>query len=65
DRLNKQYMIKHKFPFIIAVLDNAKEGIMEAFHKRIDNNSSVEFATACKQVERIAQLRLQTLFAEQ
>jgi chitin deacetylase len=57
-RLNEEYVAKHGFPFIIAVRDNTKASILEAFQTRIDNDTATEFATACAQVERIAELRL-------
>ncbi|RED18410.1 allantoinase PuuE [Pontivivens insulae] len=56
--LNSAYVEKHGFPFIIAVRDHTKASIMEAFKRRIDNPTPIEFEEACKQVERIAQLRL-------
>lgn len=58
ETLNHHYTKKHGFPFIIAVGDNTKSSILAAFKKRLGNNSHVEFETACKQVERIAELRL-------
>ncbi len=57
-RLNEEYVAKHGFPFIIAVRDNTKDTILAAFQTRIDNDTATEFATACAQVERIAELRL-------
>lgn len=57
-RLNDDYVAKHCFPFIIAVRDHDKAGIMAAFRNRIDNDRATEFAEACRQVERIAALRL-------
>ncbi len=57
--MNGNYMKKHKFPFIIAVRDHSKAGIMAAFERRISNASEAEFSEACAQVERIAMLRLQ------
>lgn len=57
-RLNADYVAKHGFPFIIAVRDNTKDSILAAFHTRIGNDTQTEFATACAQVERIAELRL-------
>ena len=57
-RLNSDYVAKHGFPFIIAVRDNTKDTILAAFHARIGNDTATEFATACAQVERIAELRL-------
>ncbi len=61
-RLNIAYVEKFGFPFIIAVKDNTKASILEAFKKRIENRRDEEFATACAQVERIAELRLEALF---
>jgi len=56
--LNEAYVAKHGFPFIIAVKDNTKAGILKAFERRIENDRATEFAEACRQVERIAALRL-------
>lgn len=57
-KLNAQYVARHGFPFIIAVKDNTKATILDAFHRRIENDRETEFAEACRQVERIAELRL-------
>ena len=57
-QLNATYTQKFGFPFIIAVKDNTKATILDAFRTRIENDRDTEFATACKQVERIARLRL-------
>jgi chitin deacetylase len=57
-RLNEEYVAKHGFPFIIAVRDNTKSSILQAFQTRTRNDTETEFATACRQVERIAELRL-------
>ncbi|NDW52731.1 allantoinase PuuE [Aliiroseovarius sp. PrR006] len=62
-KLNEAYTAKHGFPFIIAVKDNTKPSIMDAFNRRIDNDRDTEFAEACRQVERIAELRLDEKFA--
>ncbi len=56
--LNDAYVAKFGFPFIIAVRDHDKASILAAFRSRIDNDRDTEFATACTQVERIAELRL-------
>ncbi len=56
--LNETYTAKFGFPFIIAVRDNTKASIMAAFQRRVDNDRDTEFAEACRQVERIAELRL-------
>jgi len=59
--LNAAYVEKHGFPFIIAVRDHDKTGILRAFETRIAHDSATEFATACAQVERIAALRLKDM----
>ncbi|WP_377193428.1 allantoinase PuuE [Ruegeria meonggei] len=60
-KLNQQYTDKFGFPFIIAVRDHDKASIQDAFQRRIDQSRDVEFAEACRQVERIAAFRLQDL----
>ncbi|WP_417722422.1 allantoinase PuuE [Salipiger sp.] len=59
--LNDAYTARHGFPFIIAVRDNTKASILAAFERRIGQESEAEFAEACRQVERIARLRLEGL----
>ena len=59
--LNDAYTARFGFPFIIAVRDHGKAAILEAFAARLANEPATEFATACKQVERIAELRLQAV----
>lgn len=61
EALNSVYTDRHGFPFIIAVRDHDKPGIMKAMRKRIEQGTEREFATACAQVERIAELRLKEL----
>jgi chitin deacetylase len=61
ERLNTAYVAKHGFPFIIAVRDNTKASILAAFNTRLANDTTTEFATACAQVERIAELRLKDI----
>ncbi len=56
--MNTSYTTKFGFPFIIAVRDNTKASIIATFQRRIDNDRDTEFAEACRQVERIAELRL-------
>lgn len=56
--LNEAYTEKFGFPFIIAVRDNTKASILDAFNRRIENDPKTEFGEACRQVERIAELRL-------
>lgn len=59
--LNDRYVAKFGFPFIIAVRDNTKASILAAFETRVANDRDAELATACRQVERIALLRLKAL----
>ena len=61
--LNTAYTDKFGFPFIIAVRDNTKATIIDAFQRRIDQDKDTEFSEACKQVERIAELRLLEKFS--
>lgn len=60
-KANTAYRAKHGFPFIIAVRDHDKTGILRAFEQRIANDSETEFTEACAQVERIALLRLEEM----
>jgi OHCU decarboxylase len=60
-KLNAAYVAKFGFPFIIAVKGRTKDEIVSAFESRAGNDRATEFATAARQVERIALLRLQDL----
>lgn len=59
--LNSAYVATFGFPFIIAVRGLTKNDILAAFERRIGNDRAAEFDTACRQVERIALLRLQDI----
>lgn len=59
--LNTRYVETFGFPFIIAVKGRSKDEILAAFQNRIGNDRQTEFETACRQVERIALLRLQNM----
>ncbi|MGO4620454.1 allantoinase PuuE [Ensifer sp. 2YAB10] len=59
--LNAAYVDKFKFPFIMAVKGRTKDEILAAFESRIGNDRDTEFETACRQVERIAYLRLKDM----
>jgi OHCU decarboxylase len=63
ERLNASYTGRFGFPFIIAVKDNTKASILSAFERRLENDRDTEFTEACAQVERIARLRLEAMFA--
>ncbi|MDW6024952.1 allantoinase PuuE [Mesorhizobium sp. BAC0120] len=58
---NATYVANFGFPFIMAVKGKTKQEIMAAFEKRIGNDRATEFDTACREVERIALLRLRDL----
>ncbi len=61
--LNARYTARFGFPFVLAVRDHDKEAILAAFRRRVENDPDAEFAEACRQVERIALLRLKGMFA--
>lgn len=62
--LNSRYVAKFGFPFIIAVRDHTKSEILASFESRLENDRDTELATACRQVERIALLRLVAIFGD-
>ena len=59
--LNTRYTDRFGFPFIIAVRDNTKSTILDAFRRRLENDPATELAEAARQVERIAWHRLKDL----
>ncbi|MCE2517024.1 MAG: allantoinase PuuE [Alphaproteobacteria bacterium] len=61
--LNDRYKEKFGHPFILAVKGLNKADILAAFTSRIDNDHETEFNTACREVEKIARLRLEDLLA--
>lgn len=60
--LNTTYQDRFGFPFIIAVKGLNKADILSAFERRIAHDRDTEFAEACRQVERIALIRVKALF---
>lgn len=58
ETLNGRYRERFAFPFIMAVKGRTKSEILAAFEARIANDAGTEFDTACREVERIALLRL-------
>ncbi|MDH3660552.1 MAG: allantoinase PuuE [Alphaproteobacteria bacterium] len=59
--LNDAYQEKFGFPFIVAVRDHDKAGILALFQRRLQHEREVEFDEACRQVERIARFRLEDM----
>ncbi len=56
--LNAAYRARFDIPFVIAVRDHDRAGILAAFERRLHNDRATEIAEACAQVERIARHRL-------
>jgi 2-oxo-4-hydroxy-4-carboxy--5-ureidoimidazoline (OHCU) decarboxylase len=48
----------------MAVKGRSKNEILAAFENRIGNDRDTEFETACRQVERIAALRLSDMLPD-
>ncbi|RWM15326.1 MAG: allantoinase PuuE [Mesorhizobium sp.] len=63
-KLNAAYVTTFGFPFIIAVKGKTKDQILAEFEARIGNSRGAELDTACKQVERIALLRLKDMLPQ-
>ena len=59
--LNKKYMNKFKFPFIIAVSGLTKEEVFSNIQARLKNNAKAEFNTAISEIHKIAEIRLKNL----
>lgn len=57
-QMNAAYVQRHGVPFIIAVRDHDKAGILRAFERRLAHDTGEERAEALRQVERIALHRL-------
>ena len=56
--LNTRYRDRFGFPFVLCVRLTDKPGILAAFERRLGHDRATEFAEACRQVERIAEIRL-------
>ena len=59
--LNKDYMNKFKFPFIIAVSGLNKEEVFRSIQVRLQNTVETEFNTALEEIHKIANIRLKKL----
>lgn len=58
EKLNAAYTKKFGFPFVICVRRQTRDAILEAFERRLENESAAETATALKEIDLIARLRL-------
>ena len=61
--LNTAYMQRHAFPFILCVGQHTKQSVFAEFERRAHNPSAIEIPEALSQVEAIARLRLDAMFA--
>ncbi len=57
-QLNRSYLEKFGFPFIIAVKNHTKSSILAAFDRRLQNSADAELTTAIEEISQIARLRL-------
>lgn len=59
-RLNDAYKDRFGFPFILAVAGHTKDSILANFTQRLENSLVEEQATALREIEKIARLRLES-----
>ena len=59
--LNKDYMDRFKFPFIIAVSGLNKEEVFRNIQVRLKNSFKIEFNRAIDEIHKIAEIRLKNL----
>lgn len=59
--LNKSYLQKFGFPFVIAVSGLNKHQIITAMQTRLQSNEATEFATSLNEIDKIAKIRLEAL----
>jgi len=59
--LNKSYLQKFGFPFVIAVSGLNKAQIIAAMQARLQSDGSTEFATSLNEIDKIAKIRLDAL----
>lgn len=59
--LNTRYKEKFGFPFVMAVRHSNRGEILEAFAKRLQNDTETEFRTAIAEIHEIARMRLEAM----
>lgn len=59
--LNQAYKDKFGFPFIIAVKNQTKASVLDAFERRLKNTMEAEIASAIAEINKIAWFRLLNL----
>jgi 2-oxo-4-hydroxy-4-carboxy-5-ureidoimidazoline decarboxylase len=55
---NRRYQERFGFPFIICARQTTKQGVLDAFGKRLENSREQEISEALRQIHQIARLRL-------
>ncbi len=61
--LNKAYLQRHGFPFIVCVGRHTKKSIMETFERRLCQPTQTERSEALNEVSLIAHLRLKAMIS--
>lgn len=59
--LNDRYRERFGFPFIICARATTKQGVLDAFSKRLEHPAEAEISEALREIHRIAGFRLQDL----
>ena len=59
--LNNAYKNRFGFPFIVAVRNQTKDSILEAFERRLNNSVDRERAQALAEIAQIARFRLEEI----
>lgn len=59
--LNKSYLQKFSFPFVIAVSGLNKHQIIAAMQTRLQSDEATEFVTSLNEIDKIAKIRLDAL----
>ncbi len=62
--LNKSYLDKFSFPFVIAVSGLNKYQVISAIQKRMASDYDSEFSTSINEIGKIARIRLDALLDE-
>ncbi len=65
DVLNAAYRARFAFPFVICARENTKSEILSELARRAGNDREAEIATAIREIEKIARLRLSDILAEE
>jgi OHCU decarboxylase len=58
DELNAAYRARFGFPFVICAREQTKTSILHALEERLKHSREHEIATALREIEAIARLRL-------